>query len=122
MNYTASGIRDNHTRGSVAEFLQSHIHPGTRLSFVSAYFTINAYYALRAQFDQIEHLDFLFGEPAFINKLDPEQREAKAFALVDDLGCVLLVHQRPHSHHIPGQDSIDGLGDFVVVVEQHIFA
>lgn len=84
MNYTASGIRDNHTRGSVAEFLQSHIHPGTRLSFVSAYFTINAYYALRAQFDQIEHLDFLFGEPAFINKLDPEQREAKTFALVDD--------------------------------------
>lgn len=79
-----SNIRDNHVRGSVADFLREHLHPQTRLSFVSAYFTIYAYYALREQFDQIEHLDFLFGEPSFLNKLDPEAREAKAFAFVED--------------------------------------
>jgi hypothetical protein len=37
-----SGLRDNHTRGSVAEFLNARIHPGSQLSIVSAYFTIYA--------------------------------------------------------------------------------
>jgi hypothetical protein len=32
MNYTPSGIRDNHTRGSVADFLREHIQPGAQLS------------------------------------------------------------------------------------------
>lgn len=79
-----SNIRDNHHRGSVAEFLRAHIQPGSRLAFVSAYFTVHAYYALRAQFDHIEHLDFLFGEPSFITKLDSTQREGKAFTVSDD--------------------------------------
>jgi len=38
-----SGLRDNHTRGSVAEFLTEKIHDGSRLSVVSAYFTVYAY-------------------------------------------------------------------------------
>jgi hypothetical protein len=40
-----SGIRDNHTRGNVAEFLKSHIQEGSQLSVVSAFFTIYAYEA-----------------------------------------------------------------------------
>jgi hypothetical protein len=38
-----SGLRDNHTRGTVADFLKGGIRDGSRLSVVSAYFTIYAY-------------------------------------------------------------------------------
>ena len=79
-----SGIRDNHRRGAVADFLRSRIQPGARLSVVSAYFTIYAYDALKAQLDGIEHLDFLFGEPRFLNSLDPEKTEKKSFVIDAD--------------------------------------
>ena len=78
---TNSGIRDNHKRGVVADFLKAKIHSGSRLSVVSAYFTIYAYEALKDRLDQIEHLDFLFGEPRFIASLDPDKTEKKAFIL-----------------------------------------
>ena len=35
-----SGIRDNHKRGAVGDFLWEKIQSGSKLSFVSAYFTI----------------------------------------------------------------------------------
>src|SRR6266478_7454159 len=76
-----SGIRDNHRRGLVADFLRGKIKSGSRLSVVSAYFTIYAYEALKQHLDQIEHLDFLFGEPRFIASLDPDKTEKKAFIL-----------------------------------------
>jgi hypothetical protein len=44
---TNSGLRDNHTRGTVADFLHGKIQDGSRLSVVSAYFTIYAYDALK---------------------------------------------------------------------------
>ncbi len=78
---TNSGIRDNHKRGVVADFLKAKIQTGSRLSVVSAYFTIYAYDALREHLDQIDHLDFLFGEPRFIASLDPDRTEKKAFIL-----------------------------------------
>lgn len=37
-----SGLRDNHKRGTVANFLASKIGAGSELSIVSAYFTIYA--------------------------------------------------------------------------------
>ena len=43
------GIKDNHHRGRVADFLSARITQGSRLSVVSAYFTIYAYDALREQ-------------------------------------------------------------------------
>jgi SNF2 family DNA or RNA helicase len=76
-----SGIRDNHKRGVVADFLRAKIRPGAQLSVVSAYFTIYAYDALREQLDPIDHLDFLFGEPRFITSLDPDKTDTKAFLL-----------------------------------------
>lgn len=79
-----SGLKDNHRRGKVGDFLRGKLHPGARLSFVSAYFTIYAYEALRAELDQIGHLRFLFGEPRFIQSLDPAKTEEKAFGIVDD--------------------------------------
>jgi SNF2 family DNA or RNA helicase len=86
-----SGIRDNHTRGIVADFLRAKIRVGSRLSVVSAYFTIYAYEALKEHLDQIEHLDFLFGEPRFIASLDPDKTEKKAFIL-DGTGLHLANH------------------------------
>jgi SNF2 family DNA or RNA helicase len=76
-----SGIRDNHRRGIVADFLKANIQSNSRLSVVSAYFTIYAYDALRTYLNQIDHLDFLFGEPRFISSLDPDKTETKAFIL-----------------------------------------
>lgn len=84
----SSGLRDNHTRGTVADFLGDRIQNHSKLSIVSAYFTIYAYDALKAVLDRIDHLDFLFGEPSFINRLDPDKTEKKSF-LIDDDGLQL---------------------------------
>lgn len=79
-----SGIRDNRARGKVAEFLKVKAVGGSRLSFVSAYFTIYAYDALSAELDGIESLKFLFGEPKFMQTLDPEKTDKKAFKIEDE--------------------------------------
>ena len=79
-----SGLRDNHTRGTVADFLRVKSQAGSKLSIVSAYFTIYAYDALKAELERIEHLDFLFGEPSFVNRLDPNKTEKKAFIIDAD--------------------------------------
>jgi SNF2 family DNA or RNA helicase len=79
-----SGLRDNHTRGTVADFLTGQIRDGSKLSVVSAYFTIYAYEALKQALDQIEHLDFLFGEPTFVNRVDPSKTEKKSFMIDAD--------------------------------------
>jgi hypothetical protein len=83
-----SGIRDNHTRGNVAEFLKSHIQEGSQLSVVSAFFTIYAYEALKESLDRIDHMDFLFGEPRFLRALDPDKTESKSF-IIDSTGLKL---------------------------------
>src|ERR1700722_12302869 len=83
-----SGIRDNHRRGTVADFLKTKVQTGSRFSVVSAYFTIYAYEALKDKLDQIEHLDFLFGEPRFISSLDPERTDKKTFKIEDEGLCL----------------------------------
>ncbi|EFO82003.1 ATP-dependent helicase HEPA [Oscillochloris trichoides DG-6] len=91
-----SGIRDNRSRGRVGDFLRAQVQPGAHLAFVSAYFTIYAYYQLQGTLDQIEHLRFLFGEPRFIRTLDPDRSDAKAFAIQEDglrLATLLSQHR-----------------------------
>ena len=78
MSPSGSGLRDNHTRGSVADFLNDRIQPGSKLSVVSAYFTIYAYDALKGRLDGIDHLDCLFGEPTFMDRLDPRKTQLVA--------------------------------------------
>ena len=68
----------------VADFLRGKIREGSRLSVVSAYFTIYAYDALKEDLERMEHLDFLFGEPSFVNRLDPSKTEKKAFIMDAD--------------------------------------
>ena len=65
----AHGIRDNHGRGRVSDFLIEKVVPGSALSIVSAYFTTYAYEALAGQFEQIDGLRFPFGEPRFVANL-----------------------------------------------------
>lgn len=78
-----SGLRDNHGRGTVVEFLRDKITVGSDLSIVSAYFTIYAYECLMEELDQIGSLRFLFGEPRFVTSLDPDKTDKKAFQIED---------------------------------------
>lgn len=79
-----SGIRDNHYRGKVADFLIEKVSADSELSIVSAYFTIYAYEALAEQLENITGLRFLFGEPRFISALDPEKTDKKLFKIEDE--------------------------------------
>jgi superfamily II DNA or RNA helicase len=82
------GIKDNRYCGTVGDFLRPRILPGASLSFVSAYFSIYAYDALRTELDRIGNLRFLFGEPRFLKSLDPARSETKHFA-IDGTGLSL---------------------------------
>ncbi|MFH1351881.1 MAG: hypothetical protein ABII26_13260 [Pseudomonadota bacterium] len=84
MGTIASGIHDNYYRGSVGEFLKSKIKKDADLSFVTAYFTIYAFEALKEKLLEINKLRLLFGEPRVIRSLDPEKIEKKVFQIVDD--------------------------------------
>ncbi|MBM4167537.1 MAG: NgoFVII family restriction endonuclease [Ignavibacteria bacterium] len=79
-----SALRDNYTKGTVGDFLKTVIQPGSKLSFVSAYFTIYAYQQLKSQLERIERLRFLFGEPRFINSIDPSKTNRREFKIEDD--------------------------------------
>ena len=81
MTNLKSSIRDNHTRGSVGNFLKSKIGEGSSLSIVSAYFTIHAFQALKESLTEIKELRFLFGEPRFIKNVDSEKADKKAFKI-----------------------------------------
>lgn len=79
-----SGIRDNYLRGAVGEFLLEKIREGSDLSVVSAYFTIYAFGALQKRLVEIDRMRFLFGEPRFLQSLDPERTDKKAFKIEDE--------------------------------------
>ena len=79
-----SGIRDNHARGSVADFLRTNLRPGSDLDLVTAYFTVFAYDKLRAHLDNLGRIRLLFGEAAFIKNLDPDKADGAAYVLRDD--------------------------------------
>lgn len=81
---SASGIRDNHRRGSVGGFLKEKVQQKSTLSIASAYFTIYAFEALKFQLMQIEELQFLFGEPRFVRSLDPDKTDKKFFKIEDE--------------------------------------
>jgi hypothetical protein len=78
-----SGIRDNHSRGTAGEFLRSVILDETKLSFVSAFFTLNGFGALQDVLERAGKLRFLFGEPRFVRSLDPENKQSRAYLLTD---------------------------------------
>jgi phosphatidylserine/phosphatidylglycerophosphate/cardiolipin synthase-like enzyme len=82
---TKTGIRDNRSaRGSVADFLREKVADGADLSFVSAYFTIYAYEQLKSQLHRAAGLRFLFGEPSFVQGIDPQKKEQQQFRIEND--------------------------------------
>jgi len=83
-NNIPSSIKDNRARGSVGNFLKEQIDKGSKLSIVSAYFTIYAYNKIKDKLDSIENLNFLFGEPTFIKTVDPDGKNYKEFKIEDD--------------------------------------
>ncbi len=78
-----SGIRDNLFRETVHDFLEQEIKDGSALSIVSAYFTIYAYEKMQHSLNQIEELRFLFGDPDFVKRMDPNNTDTKAFDITD---------------------------------------
>lgn len=80
----ASSIRDNQGRGKVGDFLKDKIRAGSKLSIVSAYFTIYAYEHLKEKLQGIDQLNFLFGEPRFVKSLDPNRTDTKSFKIEDE--------------------------------------
>lgn len=79
-----SRIRDNNLYGTVANFLKDKTQDGASLSFVSAYFTINAFNALRDSLTGIDNLRFLFGDPDIVGGIDPSKTEIKAFRFTEE--------------------------------------
>jgi four helix bundle protein len=95
-----SGIRDNHKRGKVGDFLREKIQSGSKLSFVSAYFTIYAYEMMRTHLESADSLRFLFGEPRFVRNIDPDKTDKKAFDIEDSK---LQLQKRLEQRRVGGQ-------------------
>ena len=80
----SSGIRDNHNRGTVGDFLRAELRASADLDIVTAYFTVFAYDKLKTQLDNLGKIRLLFGEAAFIKNLDPAHKDGAAYVLRDD--------------------------------------
>ena len=78
-----SGIRDNYLHGKAGEFVREAITPEAKLSFVSAYFTVHAFDALREDLERAGGLRFLFGEPRFVRSLDRENKQSRQYNLTE---------------------------------------
>ena len=70
-------ILDNKTQGKVIDKLKENIKTGTKLSIISAYFTIYAYEELKKELGKIDNLRLLFSEPTFIKDKKNINREFK---------------------------------------------
>ncbi len=88
-----SGIRDNHYFGKVGDFLNEKIQPNANLRFVSAYFSIFGFEALRESLSEIDKLRFLFGDQQqpFIELVDKILAEKKAGNDTSVLECEIDV-------------------------------
>lgn len=92
-----SGIRDNHKRGKLGEYLSNCISPNSQLSFVSAYFTIYAYHALKDKLDGIHSLRFLFGEPSFLKSIDAQKSQSRSYEIQDNALTIPLKNRLQQS-------------------------
>ncbi len=88
-----TGLRDNHSRGSAGDFLKATIEQGSELSFVSAYFTVHAYAALKEPLEAADHLRFLFGEPSSVTSLEKDKKQARHFVLGNERQELTLGNQ-----------------------------
>lgn len=68
-------ILDNKKNGKVGDELKQHIRSGSKLSVVSAYFTIYVYKELYRELNKIDKMRFIFTEPNFVKKQKELTRE-----------------------------------------------
>ena len=67
---------DNKNQNTVYNELNQYIYFNSRLSVISGYFSIYAYYQLKDKLDEIDNMRFIFTVPLFIkNKENTETRE-----------------------------------------------
>jgi SNF2 family DNA or RNA helicase len=66
---------DNKKNGFVYKELEKNIKEGSRLSVISSYFTIYAYYELKKNLNKIDSMRFIFKEPSFIKNKKQEFRQ-----------------------------------------------
>ena len=59
---------DNKKNGSVYDELKENLKTGSKLSVISAYFTIYAFDELRKELANIDKMRFIFTEPTFVKK------------------------------------------------------
>ena len=60
-------VLDN-KKNRVVDELKEELHKGSKLSIISAYFTIYAYAELKKELSKIENMRFIFTEPTFVKK------------------------------------------------------
>lgn len=66
---------DNKKNGKVGDELKEHIKNGSKLSVISAYFTIYAFNELHRELKKIDNMRFIFTEPSFVKKQDELTRQ-----------------------------------------------
>ncbi|KZX16417.1 helicase-related protein [Methanobrevibacter curvatus] len=71
----APKLLDNKKSGLVYKELQDSIKEGSKLSVISAYFTMYAYYELKNELNKIDSMRFIFKKPSFTKKKNEEMRE-----------------------------------------------
>lgn len=60
-------VLDN-KKNRVVDELKAELRQGSKLSVISAYFTIYTYIELKKELSQIDHMRFIFTEPTFVHK------------------------------------------------------
>ena len=75
-------VLDNKTQGFVYKELENDIRKGSRLSIISASFSMYAYEKLSRQFDKIDNMRFIYTRPSF---LKTDDKEVKEFFIDNDL-------------------------------------
>lgn len=71
----APKLIDNKAGGTAVDELRSSMQKSSKLSIISAYFTIYAYAELKRELSQIGSLRFIFTQPTFLKANREEQRE-----------------------------------------------
>lgn len=66
---------DNKQNGKVIDELKTNLCMGSKLSVISAYFTIYAYEELKKELSKVEKMRFIFTEPTFVNNNTEMNRE-----------------------------------------------
>ena len=66
---------DNKKNGTVYGELRENLKNGSKLSIISAYFTIYAYYTLRNELSKINNMRFIFTKPTFVKNGNERFRE-----------------------------------------------